>query len=234
MKKVSLSFPMVPYAGRVAGGVFSFHERLHRLPVNKTPNAIHGTAWSQAWTKTSSSEITAELGPSWPLGGSAKQRVTLDDDGLDMALTVTAGDNAMPAMVGWHPWFRRRLLRDAAVSAQLDFRAKQMYELDDHMIPTGELSEPPPGPWDNCFTGVSQPLTLTWPGVVELSLNSSCDHWVIYDKPTRAICVEPQSDAPDAFNRQPRVLEPGESLTETFRIAWRSLSSGGPDVGSTS
>jgi aldose 1-epimerase len=224
------SFPLVPYAGRVADGAFSFRNTAYRLPVTMAPHAIHGVALRQAWTQTSSTEITTQLGPPWPLGGSATQRATLDDNALELALTVTAGDQAMPAMVGWHPWFRRRLLRDASVAAQLRFSAEQMYELDDTLIPTGRLIEPPPGPWDNCFTGMSQPLTLTWPAAVELSLTSSCDHWVIFDQREYAICVEPQSDAPDVFNRHPTVLEPGQSLTETFRIAWKSLATAQPDI----
>lgn len=220
------SFPMVPYAGRVADGAFSFEGITHRLPVTKPPNAMHGTAWNQSWIRTSAREMTTELGPDWPLGGSATQTVALDDDALEMTLKVTAGEQAMPAMVGWHPWFRRRLLGDASVVAQLEFGADQMYELDDQMIPNGNLVDPPPGPWDNCFTGVTQPLTLTWPAVVELRLTSSCDHWVIFDFRDHAICVEPQSDAPDAFNRRPLVLDPGAALTETFRIAWTSLAPG--------
>jgi aldose 1-epimerase len=183
---------------------------------------------------TSSDEMTAELGPDWPFGGSVTQRVTLGEHALELVLTVTAGDRAMPAMVGWHPWFRRRLLRDASVSARIDFAAEQMYELGDHLIPTGRLVDPPAGPWDNCFTGVAQPLKLTWPGVVALSLTSSCDHWVIYDVPPHAICVEPQSDAPDAFNRRPTVLQPGASLTETFCIAWTPLEPGGSGSGDVS
>ena len=33
-------------------------------------------------------------------------------------------------------------------------------------------------------------------------------------------CVEPQSDAPDAFNRNPMILEAGETLDVWMRISW--------------
>lgn len=217
------SFPMVPYAGRVAAGQFATEGTTHKLPITMDPNAIHGTAWTQAWQRISDREMTADLGPGWPLGGTVSQTVDLTDEYLEVALTVTAADQSMPAMVGWHPWFRRRLLQDPMCSAELTFHAATMYELDDVMIPTGALIPPSEGPWDSCFTDVAQPLSVTWPGVVRLDLTSSCDHWVVYDRPDHAVCVEPQSDAPDAFNRTPTMLEPGESLTESFRITWAEL-----------
>lgn len=217
------SFPMVPYAGRVAGGAFALGGQQYSLPITMAPNAIHGTAWTQQWNRIDDHQITAELGPDWPLGGSVAQTFQLGDDRLDITLSVTAGDQPMPAMVGWHPWFRRRLLQDPTCSAQLSFDAGTMYELDDVMIPTGVTLAPSEGPWDSCFTDVTQPLSISWPGVVRLDLTSSCDHWVVYDQPEHAVCVEPQTDAPDAFNRSPTVLAPGQSLTETFRIEWTAL-----------
>lgn len=217
------SFPMVPYAGRVAAGRFLLDGVEHFLPITMEPNAIHGTAWTRAWQQTSDTEMKTDLGADWPLGGSVTQSVEMTDDHLEVTLTVTAGDRLMPAMVGWHPWFRRRLLQDPSCSAELCFEAANMYELDDVMIPTGTLVEPSEGPWDSCFNGVTQPLSVTWPGIVRLDLTSSCDHWVIYDRPDHAVCVEPQSDAPDAFNRNVTILDPGQSLTESFRMAWTSL-----------
>lgn len=217
------SFPMVPYAGRVAGGQFSLDGATYQLPITMEPNAIHGTAWTQPWTRTGEASVEADLGAEWPLGGSVSQTFKLDDTSLEMSLTVTAGEHSMPAMVGWHPWFRRRLIQDPTISAQLAFEATTMYELDDVMIPTGTLVEPSEGPWDSCFTDVSQPLSITWPGVVKLDLTSSCSHWVIYDQPDHAVCVEPQSDAPDAFNRSPQMLFPGQSLSESFRLEWSML-----------
>ncbi len=217
------SFPMVPYAGRVAGGRFSMEETEYTLPITKPPNAIHGTAWSQSWERISDTEMQADLGSDWPLGGTVTQSVELTNDHLEVVLAVTADDRAMPAMVGWHPWFRRRLLQDPACSAELSFEAATMYQLDDVMIPTGQRVEPSAGPWDSCFTDVAEPLSVTWPGVVRLDLTSSCDHWVIYNRPDHAVCVEPQSDAPDAFNRTPTILEPGQSLSESFRLAWTLL-----------
>ena len=51
-------------------------------------------------------------------------------------------------------------------------------------------------------------------------VSSSCDHWVVYDQPEHATCVEPQSGPPDGFTLCPEVLAPGETLRHTMTIAW--------------
>jgi aldose 1-epimerase len=55
---------------------------------------------------------------------------------------------------------------------------------------------------------------------VTLMVSSSCDHWVVYDQPDHATCVEPQSGPPDGFTLCPEVLAPGETLRHTMTIAW--------------
>jgi aldose 1-epimerase len=191
------------------------HDAVAALPVSRRSRS----SWCSIppWDASRLSDVARlELGMM-----SVEQRIDLADDHLALTLTVTAADRAMPAMVGWHPWFRRRLLQDRSVELVLRFDAGKMYERDQSMVPSGRLVDPTPGPWDDCFTEVDQPLTLEWPGAVELSLTSSCDHWVVYNRRPDGVCVEPQSDGPDAFNRVPRVLRPGETLSATYTIAWR-------------
>jgi galactose mutarotase-like enzyme len=59
-----------------------------------------------------------------------------------------------------------------------------------------------------------------WPDGVEVTLRSTCPVWVVYDQDPRVVCVEPQTDAPDAFNREPEVLAPGERCEVTLQIDW--------------
>ncbi len=217
------AYPMVPYAGRVDRGRFRFDGRDHDLPVAMAPHAIHGTVWDQSWEKTGEGEMGIDLVDPWPLGGSVAQSVSLTDETLTLTLTLTAGPTPMPAMLGWHPWFRRVLTSGAEASLQLD--PTSMYEVDDDAIPTGRLIDPPTGPWDDCFTGLRADPTITWPGVLELTLSSSCTDWVVFTEREHALCVEPQTAAPDAFNRTPDVLASGEQLRATFTLAWRNLAS---------
>jgi aldose 1-epimerase len=96
-----------------------------------------------------------------------------------------------------------------------------MYERDEFGIPTGALVEPVEGPWDDCFVNV-EPVVLHYDRAVAPSVRveSDCDHWVVYDMPTDATCVEPQSGPPDAFNLHAHVVDPDTPLRRTMTISW--------------
>lgn len=213
-------YPMVPWAGRVRHGRFEHRGAIHLLPRNLPPHSAHGVGFTAPWTLIDETEIELELGPPWPFAGRVTQRFDLDGTGLTVTMTVTAAES-MPLVMGWHPWFRRRLDGPGGpVEAELAFGPAMMYELDDEAIPTGELVSPPPGPWDNCFVSLHRQPTISWPGVVDLELTSSCDHWVVFTEPEHALCVEPQTDAPDAFNRSPEVVEAGGQRRAWVRFGW--------------
>jgi galactose mutarotase-like enzyme len=131
---------------------------------------------------------------------------------------VHSDERPFPASLGWHPWFRRRLSRGAPV--EISFAAREMYVRDADGIPTGERVPPPPGPWDDCFTQVAEPPSLLWPGALRVTLEASVDHWVVYDEPEHAVCVEPQTGPPDALNLEPRIVAPERPLVATARLAW--------------
>ena len=73
-----------------------------------------------------------------------------------MELSVTAVDHAMPASIGWHPWFRK--------PSHVDFRPSAMYRRDDEWITVDELLPAPGPPWDDCFVN-GDPVRLTVEGV---------------------------------------------------------------------
>ncbi len=222
------SFPMVPFAGRIRRGRFRFADREFQLGLNHPPDAIHGTVHERRWQVDDPTTLSIDLGPAWPFAGRVVQRFALDDDRLQVSLTLEA-DEPMPAALGWHPWFRRRLVgaagHPAEPSAPVDLHldAAWMYLRDADGLPTGELVEPPPGPWDDCFTGLRSAPRLTWPGVLGLEVSSSCDHWVVYDEPLDAVCVEPQTAPPDFVNLEPSTSVPGEPLVATMTWRWWAL-----------
>ncbi|MEM7274746.1 MAG: aldose 1-epimerase [Actinomycetota bacterium] len=215
------SYPMVPFAGRLAAGRFRFGGELIELPINLAPHAIHGFGYTSAWRIVDHQTLSLDLGAPWPFPATVTQRFELDDAGLTMTMAATAAVD-MPIQLGWHPWFRRELTGAAGepVGAELRFGPAAMYEIDDVAIPTGRLIATPEGPWDNCFTELAEPPRITWPGLIELTLTSDCDHWVVFTEPANALCVEPQTSAPDVFNRDPEVLAAGTTRTARFRIAW--------------
>jgi aldose 1-epimerase len=218
-------YPMVPYAGRIRDGKFDFEGRTIELPRTLPPHAAHGTVLDRPWTVVDERTLSIDLGPDWPFAGRVTQGVELAADELRISLTLEA-DEPMPGAVGWHPWFRRRLTgtdaRPAPASrpAVLQFDAARMFVRDASGIPTGELVEATPPPWDDCFTGLRTPPTLTWPDVLSLEISSTCNYWVVYDEPADTICVEPQTSPPDFVRIDPVIVTPGEPLTATMTWRW--------------
>jgi aldose 1-epimerase len=215
------SYPMAPYAGRIRNGTFRYAGREHRLPITMPPHAIHGTVLDRPWRIEADGSIATELGPDWPFAGRAVQRIGLGVDGLACRLEVHA-DEPMPASIGWHPWFRRRV-DGVAGEVELEFEAGAMYVRDADGIATTERVAPPPRPWDDCFTDVVRPPVLRWPGFLELTIESDCPEWVVYTVPEDAVCVEPQTAPPDALNTSPFVVTPDRPLVATMTWRWRRI-----------
>ena len=210
-------YPMLPWAGRIRRGEFEFQGRRQRIPPNLGAHAVHGVGFVLPWRVESQAPTHVELSlqlpadEGWPFGGSARQRIEVEGDALKLQLSLAAGGRAMPKpVIGWHPWFRK--------PGRLEFAPKAVYPRDAEGIATLPLAAPPPGPWDDCFVN-EQPVVLHREGR-SLCLASGCDHWVVYDQPANATCVEPQSGPPDAFNLAPASLLPGESVSAWLRMAW--------------
>jgi aldose 1-epimerase len=212
------SFPMAPWAGRIRHGELAFRGRDHRLPLGLPPHAIHGVVFDRPWQVLDPVTIAIDIDGRWPFRGRVIQRFALGEEGLDVAMTLEA-DEPMPAVIGWHPWFRRILVAgDQPVG--LRFRADGMLVRDEEGIPTGERVPPSSGPWDDAFTGIREPPQLEWPGRLRLAITSTCPWLVVYTMPEHAICVEPQSGPPDGPNQAPEVVEPGHPLTHVMRWRW--------------
>lgn len=213
-------FPMVPWAGRIRGGRFKFGDREYRVPMTLGAHAIHGTGYDLPWTVVAHAPDRVELGielpcdDRWPFGGSARQVIVAGARRLVLTLAVRAGGQAMPAVVGWHPWF---LKPDV-----LRFIPDGLYPRDAEGIAVPTLAVPTRGPWDDCFSN-SQPVTLER-GTHALRLESDCPYWVVYDEPGHATCIEPQSGPPNGFNTGlASILEPGAELASTFTWSWSQL-----------
>jgi len=216
-------FPMAPYAGRVRGGQFTFDGITHQLPVNSPPNAIHGTVHDRAWAERGQGEWGIELGDRWVLGGSAVQRVDLDEHRLRLELEVHAAEQAMPATCGWHPWWRRRL--DDGAVAEPDVDAATLLPRGHDGLPTGERIPAPrladAGPWDDCFTDLRRPPQVRWSNGLTLTLTTNAAYVVVFTEREPAVCVEPQTGPPDAFNLGgAAVVEPGAPLRAQVEISW--------------
>jgi len=227
-------YPMVPWAGRLRDGVLRWRGEEHRLPTHLLPpHAIHGTLLEAAWEVAGSGPATvalaADLAPPWPFGGRAVVRVTLGTGSLRAELEVHATTRPLPAIVGWHPWFRR-VLRDSAGAAVgervvVDLDAGGMLRRGADGLPTGEVIRPiPPGPWDDCFVDVHGTPGVRWPGALALRIESGAPFWVVYTEREEGVCIEPQTGPPNGLNTgEHTVVEPGAPLVAAMTMRWRRL-----------
>ena len=230
-------YPMVPFAGRVRDGRFRFAGRRHQLPLTMPPNAIHGTVLDRPWHVMTRSdqhvELVTDLGPDWPFQGEVVQTVALVAGGLEASLELRAAE-PMPVVLGWHPWFRRTI---DGTAAALDFEARSQYLRGQDGLPTGATVPPTPRPWDDAFTDLVIPPRLTWPGIARLELRSDAPFWVVFDERPDAICVEPQTGPPDAFNLaaaigvDPPVAAPDRPISIAMAWRWQVIA---PKPGATS
>ena len=85
-----------------------------------------------------------------------------------------------------------------------------MYVTDTEAIPTGEATDVPPGPWDDCFTNLAAPPQVSWPDGPTVTITSSCSDWVVYDRPPTRCASNPRPARPtpstasrSASNRAP-------------------------------
>ncbi len=217
-------FPMAPFAGRIRGGRFRWNGTVHELATNHAGHAIHGTVLGERWLQEHADgryvRLRARLRPGWPFEGWAIHEVALLPDRLELRLEVHSAGAPFPATCGWHPWW----LRSLSVGGELrvDLRAERYYPRGVDGLPLGPV-EPPPrrGPWDDCFTAVTWPVRLSWPGALQLEMTSTCSHVVLYDQPRHAVCVEPQTGPPDAANLgRAQIVRAGEPLVAETQITW--------------
>lgn len=231
-------FPLVPYANRIAGGRFSFGGRAIALPRNfgEHPHSLHGLGWQRAWDEVEAGAKHTRLehrhdgSGGWPWRYRAEQLFELERDGLRVALTLAnESDEAMPAGLGFHPYFtrpERTRLRFAAAHAWLgdaDQLAVRRVAADrfgnwaDGAVPYGS------GMVDNAYE--------SWDGVasleqaertITLSADGARDLHLFVPADGGFCCVEPVTHLPDAFNRPGDLFDivpPGETMTLTMRIS---------------
>ena len=206
-------FVMAPYAGRLGHGRLQHAGRSWQLPLDAPPHAIHGHVFDVPWTVEGPGTLSARLREPWPFVGTVTQELDLQPDRLDVRVVLRATDE-QPVTLGLHPWFARRLTRGGDV--ELDVALERMYAQDDEGLPSGELVAPTGGPYDDCFVGTTAPPRLVWPGALSLTIASSADHWVVFDRLPHAVCVEPQTGPPDAvaLGRAQVVPAGGETALE--------------------
>jgi aldose 1-epimerase len=193
------AYPMAPFAGRIAEGCLEFGDDTHQLERNLGNHAGHGVVYDRPWSYNGEEAgihawtITAD--ERWPFPCFVTQSISLSDMMMRLSLKVESTQES-PAWAGWHPWWRRDVGRGEPLV--LDLPARTMLERDGH-LPTGERVPVSEGPWDDAFTDLDGPITLSWPGFARIEMTSDHPWWVVFTEQPDAIAVEPQSAPPNAL-----------------------------------
>ncbi|MEC3911582.1 aldose 1-epimerase [Sphingobium sp. CR2-8] len=231
------SFPLVPYANRIADGRFTFDGADYQLPRNfgDHPHSIHGFGWQTSWTASETAETAALLvhehggDAGWPWPYRAEQRVMLTPSQLSMSLSATnVGDAPMPIGLGFHPYF----LADS--ETLLQFGAHSLWLSTPDMLPDREARADALGDWsrlasvrgdsliDNPYSDWDGIATIERGDGLRLTLTATGADWLhVYRPPGEAFfCVEPVSHMPDAIHRGGMpILAAGDTARLSMTIA---------------
>lgn len=171
----SACFPMVPLCNRISENLLRFEGAEFVVDANCPPEPLylHGEGWLADWTIADQGADFVELmmkydGPRLPHHFEARQKFVLDDNGLQMSMSVrNTGDTRLPFGLGWHPFF------PLTSKTTLTFDAQQFWcEGPDHL---SEKAEPLSAPYDfrsgapiptqwinNAFEGWTGSARIVW------------------------------------------------------------------------
>jgi galactose mutarotase-like enzyme len=219
------SFPLAPWAGALDAGTFEFAGRTHALPV--AGGAVHGLVAERTWDLVdvptrSSATLAVRIGPDhpgrWPFEGLVRQSFHLDDSGLRMRLEVHCLDGTMPAIAGFHPWFRRSLGADRPVTVSFAPGRRLVHRNGRH-VATTDLG---PRPWDDLFVDLAAPPSISWPEGPTVTLVSSAPIWVYYERMDEGFCIEPWTGPVNGLGTPwAAVVSPGNPLVLDLDILIR-------------
>jgi aldose 1-epimerase len=244
------SFLMIPYSNRIENGAFTFGGQSYQLAYGER-HAIHGDVHSRGW------EVLSQMATriicafrsadhesvNWPWPFDAQAEYSLTEHVFSSRLALwNRGETAMPAGLGWHPYFSRTLTHQGEV-VHLCFQVAGVYpDANDNRIPSGPAqplspdqdfgTEKPLDPdrfLDVCLQGYNGNGYIAWPeSGVRLSFDCSpeCQHLVLYNPQFPIFAVEPVTNANNGVNLYaagwPRSgvvsLAPGECLTARFDL----------------
>lgn len=208
-------FAMVPWAGRINKGLIRDAAGIEFvLPTHwDPPHAEHGYGFVSPWESTgpngSRLAMPAPYAPSY-----AEQTIAVSGNTLTWSLDYFANGCTLPAWVGFHPWLPRKISNGR--ECELVFSPTKMLLRGKDGIPTGDLVDIPPEPWDDAFFGVAKSPIVRWGNSAQIEIKSSVPWWVVYNEDPLAICVEPQTAPPDAANLG---ISGAQSISATFTFS---------------
>ena len=201
-------YPMAPWAGRLRDNAVRWSGLRYDLPASYQQWALHGVVLGapleivdhgsdegSAWLQARTSRLGA-----WPWPGHVDVTWHLTTEVLTTTISVVAEDRPFPAVVGWHPWFRRRLGHGGDLRWTLEATGR-LERGADH-LPTGRVltADLSDGPFDDAFVVPDGRAVVHWPGALRLDVAANACWYVVFDELPDVACLEPQSGPPDGVN----------------------------------
>jgi len=194
-------YPLAPWGGRIPFGKLKrFGGEEVQLPTHiMPPHAIHGLAFNRQWINCGNGISQLEL-PAPYDGAILEMRISTFANLLRYELEYVAGDSDLPAWLGLHTWFPRRIREDVG-EVEVFFEAEAMLSMDEDGITQGALVSPPPTqPWDDVFFQPKSVPGAKWRGGAKIEIKSEHPWWIVNTKDIGGVCIEPQTAPPNAQN----------------------------------
>ena len=200
-------YPMLPWAGRLAGNSILVNGEVCEQDINYENWAIHGLSFAQplsSWRvqvdESSTCFISTQKITQWMDDLDITFTWTIDEHSLTTTIELTPSSERLSRVVlGWHPWFLKSL--GSGSPAKLNIDGGKLLTKE-NSLPTGELVDfdVSLGPFDDALIVPNKTVVIEWPNALHMLITNSHEWFVIYDGNRDFICVEPQTGAPNSLN----------------------------------
>lgn len=200
---------LLPYAGRVRNGEYTYEGKRYTLPKNSEGNAIHGFLKDTNLGIIRSGASQVELGATlanagYPTSLEVKILYQISDSDLSVSLrTTNTGNQKAPLSIGFHPYFLGK-------KWQLDHECSiERLEMKDSYFPDGKTvlfdfngKELHKEKFDDCFRFPCNARVTTDQDKLEIR-KKNMPYVVVFNgkwAEGKSVAFEPYTSAPDAFN----------------------------------
>ena len=234
---------LAPWPNRIPSGAWRLGGHTYQLEVNEPQrnNALHGFALKTRFEVLEhlENQITLKALLTEPTGYPFNMQLTLtyklNETGFSCNFVATnESDSPAPFGIGFHPYF------PVDDQTRISIPAKTKIVTNDQMIPIGiEPSKKQSfyfgeADFDDCFTdperegdkavvkieSKSQTLTLWQDEAFDFVMVYTTNEFEAVTGSNKAIAIEAQSCAANAFNTSPPLLAPGESFTGNWGLSF--------------
>lgn len=225
---------LVPFAGRIRNGEYTWNGKKYSLPKNNEGNAIHGflkdSKLEVKKNTTDSIELEGFLSsPGYPSELLANLNYRISENGFSASCQVSnVGKSDCPLYVGFHPYFlaqQWQIKHDCNV---------YKLEMKDKYFPTGKTDEfdfnkeaySSQTKFDTCFHFPCD-LSLQTESYTLKLRKKELPYLLVYNgkwAEGKSVALEPYSAPPDAFNNLIglKTLYPGETFSCGFELELHS------------